>query len=123
VVLGLLVTLAACAPGTDPPGAGPSGSDVPGSAGPSATSSPPSASAGAERKGDLVHGVMTLEGILERTPHCLMLRVGAVRWELLETSTELRDGAAARVRGHHATAVREGCTADRAVVVSSIRAR
>jgi hypothetical protein len=124
VVLGLLVTLAACGSGTDPAGSGgPPSRENPSSRVPAPSEVPaPSTSAGVERKGDLVHGVMTLEGVLEHTPHCLVLRVGTDRWELRGASADLRAGTAVRVRGRPA-AVREGCGADRAVVVSSIRAR
>ncbi|HYN92794.1 MAG TPA: hypothetical protein VES42_02970, partial [Pilimelia sp.] len=44
--------------------------------------------AGDDRRGDLVHGVRTLTGTVERTGGCVLLRVGAARWELT--------GAAAR---------------------------
>ena len=65
--------------------------------------------------------MVTVDGTLERTAHCTVLRVGSEQWELLGTSVELHAGAAVRVRGR-AAAVREGCGADRALRVTSIRA-
>lgn len=74
-----------------------------------------------ERRGDLVRGVRTLTGTVERTDRCVILRVDRSAWALLGApATKLAAGRTVEVTGTVATPP-PGCVAHQALMVTRVR--
>jgi hypothetical protein len=74
-----------------------------------------------DRRGDLVRGVRTVRGVVERDGDWVLLRdAGGVRWALFGDGVRtLRHGADVEVRGT-LTPPPEGCPAGKALTVTRI---
>ena len=76
---------------------------------------PPTADS--DRRGDLVHGVRTLRGVIERDGEWVLLRTGGGRWALLgNRARALADGHDVQIRGTPTTPPPD-CPTDQAVTV------
>ena len=81
---------------------------------------PPPSSDG-DRRGDLVRGMRTLHGMIEKDGMWVLIRAGTDLWALLgERANGLQDGADATVSGTPATPP-PGCPADKALTVTRVR--
>jgi hypothetical protein len=70
-----------------------------------------------DRRGDLVHGIRTLRGVIERDGEWVILRTDGGRWALLgDRARTLASGHDVQVRGRTVTPP-QGCPADRAVTL------
>ena len=75
-------------------------------------------SAGDDRRGDLVRGVRSLRGVIEREGEWVILRTGGGRWALLgDRARTLTAGQEVQVRGRPTTPP-VGCPTDRALNVT-----
>jgi hypothetical protein len=85
------------------------------------TVTPPPPSADGDRRGDLIRGMRTLHGVIERDGDWVLLRVGSDRWALLgERARALHNGADVFVTGTPAPPP-PNCPADKAITVTQVR--